>query len=377
MTDMTEVTVSKPWYRILYVQVLIAIVLGALVGWLFPDFAKNDWIKALGDGFVKLIRMVIAPIIFCTVVSGISHISEVKKVGRVAVKALVYFEVVSSFALILGLIVANVLEPGAGFSGKSDAAAVASFAKQASEMKSVDFILHIIPDSAVGSFAAGDILQVLLFSVLFGFALMAVGDRGNTLRSLIDDFAHTIFGVIAIVVKAAPVGAFGAMAYTIGRYGPTALGNLAGLIATFYLTSIIFVVVVLGIIARIAGFSIFKYLGYIKDELLIVLGTSSSESVLPQLMEKMERLGCSKPVVGLFVQPRRHEYLHDLGDVVHRPGIERAAELRRADDHPGRGHAHLKGRQRYHRSRLHHAGRDARGGAAGVGSRHGDRARHR
>ncbi len=291
----------KPWYKILYVQVLIAIVLGALVGWLFPDFAKNDWIKALGDGFVKLIRMVIAPIIFCTVVSGISHISEVKKVGRVAVKALVYFEVVSSFALILGLLVANVLQPGAGFSGKSDAAAVASYAKQASEMKSVDFVLHIIPDSAVGGFAAGDILQVLLFSVLFGFALMAVGDRGNTLRSLIDDFAHTIFGVIAIVVKAAPVGAFGAMAYTIGRYGPTALGNLAGLIATFYLTSIVFVVVVLGIIARIAGFSIFKYLGYIKDELLIVLGTSSSESVLPQLMEKMERLGCSKPVVGLVV----------------------------------------------------------------------------
>ncbi len=291
----------KPWYKILYVQVLIAIVLGALVGWLFPDFARNDWIKALGDGFVKLIRMVIAPIIFCTVVSGISHISEVKKVGRVAVKALVYFEVVSSFALILGLIVANVLQPGAGFSGKSDAAAVATYAKQASEMKSVDFVLHIIPDSAVGSFAAGDILQVLLFSVLFGFALMAVGDRGNTLRSLIDDFAHTIFGVIAIVVKAAPVGAFGAMAYTIGRYGPTALGNLAGLIATFYLTSIVFVVVVLGIIARIAGFSIFKYLGYIKDELLIVLGTSSSESVLPQLMEKMERLGCSKPVVGLVV----------------------------------------------------------------------------
>ena len=298
---MNEVTTSKPWYRILYVQVLIAIVLGALVGWLFPDFAKNDWIKALGDGFVKLIRMVIAPIIFCTVVSGIAHISEVRKVGRVAVKALVYFEVVSSFALILGLVVANVLQPGAGFSGKSDAAAVATFAKQASEMKSVDFVLHIIPDSAVGGFAAGDILQVLLFSVLFGFALMAVGERGNALRSLIDDFAHTIFGVIAIVVKAAPVGAFGAMAYTIGRYGPTALGNLAGLIATFYLTSIVFVVVVLGIIARIAGFSIFKYLGYIKDELLIVLGTSSSESVLPQLMEKMERLGCSKPVVGLVV----------------------------------------------------------------------------
>jgi aerobic C4-dicarboxylate transport protein len=273
------------------------------VGWLFPDFAKNDWIKALGDGFVKLIRMVIAPIIFCTVVSGISHISEVKKVGRVAVKALLYFEVVSTFALALGLIVANLLQPGAGFSGKTDAAAVAGYAKQASEMKSVDFVLHIIPDSAVGSFAAGDILQVLLFSVLFGFALMAVGERGNTLRSLIDDFAHTIFGVISIIVKAAPIGAFGAVAYTIGRYGPTALGNLAGLIATFYLTSIIFVVVVLGIIARVAGFSIFKYLAYIKDELLIVLGTSSSESALPQLMEKMERLGFRSPSSVSWCQP--------------------------------------------------------------------------
>jgi aerobic C4-dicarboxylate transport protein len=301
MAEASAVAPAKPWYKILYIQVLLAILLGAILGWLFPDFGKNDWVKALGDGFVKLIRMVIAPIIFCTVVSGIAHISEVKKVGRVAVKALVYFEVVSTFALLLGLIVANVLHPGAGFSGKTDASAVAGFAKQASEMKSVDFVLHIIPDSAVGGFAAGDILQVLLFSVLFGFALMALGERGHTLRSTIDDFAHAIFGVIAIVVKAAPIGAFGAMAYTVGRFGPQALGNLAGLIATFYLTSIIFVVVVLGTIARIAGFSIFKFVGYIKDELLIVLGTSSSESVLPQLMEKLERLGCSKPVVGLVV----------------------------------------------------------------------------
>ncbi len=301
MTEAAAGAPAKPWYKILYVQVLLAIVLGALVGWLFPDLAKNDWIKAMGDGFVKLIRMVIAPIIFCTVVSGISHISEVKKVGRVAVKALVYFEVVSTFALMLGLVIANVLHPGSGFAGKTDAAAVAGYAKQASEMKSVDFVLHIIPDSAIGAFAAGDILQVLLFSVLFGFALMAVGERGHTLRSLIDDFAHTIFGVIAIIVKAAPIGAFGAMAYTIGRYGPSALGNLAGLIATFYFTSILFVVVVLGIVAKIAGFSILKYLGYIKDELLIVLGTSSSESALPQLMEKLERLGCSKSVVGLVV----------------------------------------------------------------------------
>jgi aerobic C4-dicarboxylate transport protein len=292
---------KKPFYKILYVQVLAAIALGAIVGWLFPEFAKNDWIKAMGDGFVKLIKMVIAPIIFCTVVSGIAHISEVRKVGRVAVKALVYFEVISTFALALGLIVANVLRPGAGFQGQTNATAVAGYAKQASEMKSVDFVLHIIPETVVGAFAQGEILQVLLFAILFGFALMALGERGHTVRSFIDDVAHAIFGVIAIVVKAAPIGAFGAMAYTIGRYGPQALGNLAGLIATFYLTSFVFVAVVLGIIARIAGFSIFRFLKYIKDELLIVLGTSSSESALPQMMEKLERLGCSKPVVGLVV----------------------------------------------------------------------------
>src|SRR3954451_10425884 len=296
-----RVAARKPLYKVLYVQVLTAIVLGAIIGWLWPDFAKNDWIKAMGDGFVKLIKMVIAPIIFCTVVSGIAHISEVRKVGRVAVKALIYFEIVSSFALVLGLIVGNVLHPGAGFSGKADAGAVASYAKQASEMKSVDFVLHIIPDSVVGAFAQGEILQVLLFSVLFGFALMALGEKAHTVRAFIDDVAHAMFGVISIVVKVAPIGAFGAMAYTIGRYGPQALGNLAGLIATFYLTALIFVIVGLGIIARIAGFSIFKLLAYIKDELLIVLGTSSSESALPQLMEKLERLGCSKPVVGLVV----------------------------------------------------------------------------
>ncbi|MDE2577871.1 MAG: dicarboxylate/amino acid:cation symporter [Hyphomicrobiales bacterium] len=292
---------KKPFYKILYVQVLVAIVLGVLVGWLWPEFAKNDWIKAMGDGFVKLIKMVIAPIIFCTVVSGIAHISEVSKIGRVAVKALVYFEIVSTFALALGLIVANVVQPGVGFTGKTDPAAVAGFAKKAGEMKSVDFVLHIIPDAVVGAFATGEILQVLLFSILFGVSLMMLGERGHTVRALIDDLAHAMFGVIAIIVKAAPIGAFGAMAYTIGKFGPQALGNLAGLIATFYFTAIVFVVVVLGLIARVAGFSIFKFLRYIKDELLIVLGTSSSESALPQLMEKLERLGCSKPVVGLVV----------------------------------------------------------------------------
>jgi len=292
---------KKPLFQRLYFQVLIAVALGIVVGWLSPEFAKNDWIKGLGDGFVKLIKMVIAPIIFCTVVSGIAHISDARKVGRVGVKALVYFEIVSTFALIIGLLVANIVQPGAGFSGKPDANAVAGFLKQAGEMKASDFVLNIIPDSVVGAFAKGDVLQVLLFAVLFGFSLMALGEKGHAVRRLVDDMAHAVFGVIAIIVKAAPIGAFGAMAFTIGRYGPQALGNLAGLIATFYLTSILFVVVVLGLIARLAGFSIFKFIAYIKDELLIVLGTSSSESALPQLMEKLERLGCSKPVVGLVV----------------------------------------------------------------------------
>jgi aerobic C4-dicarboxylate transport protein len=292
---------AKPWYRILYVQVLAAILLGIVVGWLWPAFATNDWIKALGDGFIKLIKMVIAPIIFCTVVSGISHIQDASKVGRVGVKALIYFEIVSSFALVLGLVMGNLFQIGHGLAAKPDAAAVANYAKQAEAQKSVDFVLNIIPDSVVGALARGDILQVLLFAILFGFALMAMGDRASRLRDIIDDGAHAVFGVIGIVMKAAPFGAFGAMAYTIGKFGPAALGNLVGLIALFYATAALFVVVVLGLIARFVGFNIFKFIAYIKDELLIVLGTSSSESALPQLMEKLERLGCSKPVVGLVV----------------------------------------------------------------------------
>jgi aerobic C4-dicarboxylate transport protein len=292
---------SRPWYKILYVQVLFAIVLGVVVGWLWPSFATNDWIKALGDGFIKLIKMVIAPIIFCTVVSGIAHIQDARKVGRVGVKALVYFEIVSTFALVIGLIMGNLFQIGHGLAAKPDAAAVAGYVKQAAETKSVDFVLNIIPDSVVGALARGDILQVLLFAILFGFALMAMGEKADRLRSLIDDTAHAVFGVIGIVMKAAPFGAFGAMAFTIGKYGPAALGNLIGLIALFYATAGLFVVIVLGLIARFVGFSIFKFIAYIKDELLIVLGTSSSESALPQLMEKLERLGCSKPVVGLVV----------------------------------------------------------------------------
>src|SRR5258706_10996040 len=204
-TIATEAPVSaaKPWYRVLYVQVLIAIVLGALFGWLEPAYATNDWIKALGDGFIKLIKMVIAPIIFCTVVSGISHIQDAKKVGRIGVKALVYFEIVSTFALLIGLVVGNVVKPGAGFGGAlADAGKVAGFAKQAEAQKTVDFFLHIIPDTVVGAFATGEILQVLLFSILFGFALMSLGDRGSNLRVFVDEAAKGVFGVISIVMRA-------------------------------------------------------------------------------------------------------------------------------------------------------------------------------
>src|SRR3954468_18929110 len=210
---------AKPWYKILYLQVLTAIIIGVIVGWLWPDFATNDWIKALGDGFIKLIKMVIAPIIFCTVVSGIAHIQDARKVGRVGIKALVYFEIVSTFALVLGLVMGNLFQVGHGLATKIDGtnAAVAGYVKQAEAQKSVDFVLNIIPDSVVGAFAKGDILQVLLFAILFGFALMAMGENGKGVRRLVDDFAQAVFGVINIIMKAAPLGAFGAMAFTIGK----------------------------------------------------------------------------------------------------------------------------------------------------------------
>lgn len=292
---------SRSWYKVLYVQVLFAILLGLIVGWGWPSLATSDWMRALGDGFIKLIKMVIAPIVFCTVVSGIAHIQDAKKVGRVGIKALVYFEIVSTLALVIGLVMGNLFQIGRGLAARPDAAAVANYVEQAKATKFIDFVLNIIPDSVVGALARGDILQVLLFAILLGFSLMALGERGARLRSTIDDAAQAVFGVIAIVMKAAPIGAFAAMAFTIGKFGPSALANLIGLIALFYATAALFVIVVLGLIARFVGFSIFKFIAYIKDELLIVLGTSSSESALPQLMEKLERLGCSKPVVGLVV----------------------------------------------------------------------------
>jgi aerobic C4-dicarboxylate transport protein len=292
---------KKPLHHLLYVQVLAAIALGALFGWLAPHVASADWVKALGDGFVKLIKMAIAPIVFCTVVSGVAHIEDAKKVGRVGVKALIYFEIVSTFALAVGLLVGNLLKPGGDFAGKADAAAIARYTAAAEKRSGVDFVLDIIPDSAIGAFAKGDILQVLLFSLLFGFALLSLGEKGRGMRQFVDDAGHAMFALINIVMKAAPIGAFGAMAYTVGKYGSAALLSLGGLIGAFYLTSALFIIVVLGSIAAAVGFNIFRYLAYLRDELLIVLGTSSSESALPALMEKLERIGCSKHVVGLVV----------------------------------------------------------------------------
>ncbi|KQZ01313.1 sodium:dicarboxylate symporter [Pseudolabrys sp. Root1462] len=291
-----------PWYRILYIQVLIAIAIGIVLGHFWPDVAKQ--MKPLGDAFIALIKMMIAPIIFCTVVHGISSMGDLRRVGRVGIKTLVYFEVVSTLALGIGLIVGELLQPGAGFNidpASLDANSVATYVTRAKQDGIVAHLMAIIPDSYFGALAKGDLLQVLLVSILSGFAIAALGERGKPIASAIDQAAKVFFGVIRMVVRVAPIGAFGAMAFTIGAYGIGSLSKLAALIGTFYLTSLLFVLIVLGAIARMSGFSIIRFIGYIKDELLIVLGTSSSETVLPQLIQKMEHLGASRPVVGLVV----------------------------------------------------------------------------
>jgi len=293
---------KKPFYKILYVQVLFAIAMGVLLGVFYPELGTK--MKPLGDGFIKLIKMIIAPVIFCTVVAGIAGMQDMKKVGRVGGKALLYFEVVSTFALAIGLVVANLVKPGAGFNVDAahlDASAIAQYTDKAKSQSTVDFLLNIIPNTFVDAFAKGDILQVLLIAILFGVALSLLGERGRPMTKIIDDFSHVIFGVVNIVMKLAPIGAFGAMAFTIGKYGLASLIPLAKLMGSFYLTCGLFVIVVLGTIAYMTGFSIFKFINYIKEELLIVLGTSSSESALPALMRKLEKLGCSKSVVGLVV----------------------------------------------------------------------------
>ena len=293
---------KKPFYKILYIQVLFAIGLGVVLGHWWPTVAVE--MKPLGDGFIKLIKMVIALVIFCTVVSGISGMGSMKKVGRVGGKALLYFEVVSTVALVIGLIVGNWLHPGAGFGADPaslDAKAVAVYAGKAQEQTVAEFLLNVIPNTVVDAFARGDILPVVLVSLLFGYVLSTLGNKAKPVKDVIDAGSALVFGSINVLMRLAPIGAFGAMAFTVGRYGVSALGPLFGLVATFYLTSLIFVIGVLGVIARWSGFSIFKFLHYIREEILIVLGTSSSDPALPSLMQKLERLGCSRPVVGLVV----------------------------------------------------------------------------
>jgi len=293
---------GKKIYKNLYFQVLTAIVLGALLGHFRPETGAD--MKPLGDGFIKLIKMIIAPIIFCTVVTGIAGMEDMKKVGRVGVKALLYFEIVSTLALAIGLVVVSVIRPGVGMNAdvsKLDTRALETFTTKAQAHSTVDFLMNIIPNTVVDAFAKGDILQVLFFSVLFGFALSMLGQRGKVAFNVIDEVAHVLFGVVGVIMKVAPIGAFGAMAFTIGKFGLGSLSKLGMLMASFYLTCLLFIFVVLGTIAKLCGFSILKFLKYIKEELLIVLGTSSSESVLPRMMAKLENLGCSKSVVGLVI----------------------------------------------------------------------------
>ena len=293
---------KKPFYSSLSVQVLIAVAIAIAFGYLYP--AKAIAMKPLGDGFIRLITMIIVLIIFCTVVTGIAGMDDMKKVGRVGGKALLYFELVSTLALLIGLVVANAVHPGSGFNinpASLDPKAVADYAGQAKAQSISDFLLHIIPTTVVDAFAKGDILQVLFIAILFGFALSIIGPRCKPLVDLFDALTHAVFGVVNILMRLAPIGAFGAMAFTIGKFGIASVVPLLRLILTFYLTCIVFVVVILGIIARVAGFNIFRFLGYIKEEIILVLAVSSSEPALPTLMQKMERLGCSKALVGLVV----------------------------------------------------------------------------
>ena len=293
---------KSPWFRILWVQVLVAITLAIVLGYVDPPRAIA--MKPLGDAFIRLITMIISLIIFCTVVSGIAGMENLKKVGRVGGMALVYFEAVSTVALLIGLVVGNVVQPGNGFNvnvATLDANAVSDYAGQAKAQNVTEFLMHIIPTTAVDAFAKGDILEVVFVALLFGFALSAVGDRARPVVAFVDSLTHVVFEVTRILMKFAPVGAFGAMAYTVGKFGLAALGPLARLIGTFWVTSTLFVLIVLGAICWAAGFSIFRFLAYIKEEILLVLAVSSSEIAIPTLMAKLEQLGCSKSLVGLVV----------------------------------------------------------------------------
>ncbi|HEX5806138.1 MAG TPA: dicarboxylate/amino acid:cation symporter [Macromonas sp.] len=299
---MSTTTPRKPLYKSLYVQVLFAVTVGVLLGHFQPELGAQ--MKPLGDGFIKLIKMIIAPIIFCTVVVGIAGMEDMKKVGKTGGLALLYFEIVSTLALIIGLVVVNLFQPGNGMHvdpATLDTKSIAAYTAPGKMQGTVDFLLNVIPTSVVDAFAKGEILQVLLFSVLFGFALHKFGGRGTMVFDFIEKFSHVLFDIVGFIMKVAPIGAFGAMAFTIGKYGIDSLFSLGKLMGSFYLTCLLFVFVVLGTVARLHGFSIFKFVRYIKEELLIVLGTSSSESVLPRMMEKLENLGAKKSVVGLVI----------------------------------------------------------------------------
>jgi len=301
---MMEVRSSPPtrWYRVLYIQVLLAVFAGILVGAFFPDFGKS--LKPLGDGFIKLVKMMIAPIIFCTVVHGIASMGDLKRLGRTGFKTLVYFEVISTLALVIGLVVVNVLRPGDGFNldvRTLDPGVGKAYLSQAHGSGQANFFLNIIPSSFLGAFTSGDLLQVLFIAILTALAITLLPQRGQAVLHVVDEGGKLFFGVLGIVVKVAPIGAFGAMGYTVGGYGLASLNKLLALMMGFYLTSGFFILVVLGLVLRASGVSLFRYLGFIKDELLLVLGTSSSETALPGLMKKLERLGCTKSTVGLVV----------------------------------------------------------------------------
>lgn len=298
----TKATTNLPFYRVLWVQVLVAITLAIALGYVAP--ARAVAMKPLGDAFIRLISMIITLVIFCMVVTGIAGMQSLKKVGRVGGMALLYFEVVSTVALLIGLVVGNVVHPGSSFHvdpATLDARSVADYAGQAKAQNVTDFLIHIIPTTVIDAFTKGDILEVVFVAILFGFALSIAGTRAKPLVDLMDSLTVVVFGVTNILMKFAPVGAFGAMAFTVGKYGLASLGPLAKLIGTFWLTSILFVVIVLGAITWMAGFNIFRFLAYIKEEILLVLAVSSSEVAIPTLMSKLELLGCSKSLVGLVV----------------------------------------------------------------------------
>jgi len=281
------------------VQVLFAILLGVLFGQFFPKYAVE--LKVLGDIFIKLIKMVIAPIIFFTVVHGIASMGDMKKVGRIGGKALLYFEIVTTIALTIGLLVVNIVKPGSGIDISKATGDVAQYAEKAHDNSVMGFIMNIVPDNVIGAFASGELLPVLLFAVLFGFALTAIGEKGQAIISLFDKLSHVFFGIVNIIMKVSPIAAFGAMSYTVGKFGLGSLFTLGKLMGSVYLTMFLFIIVVLGFIAKVFGFNIFKFISYIKEEILLVLGTSSSESALPRMMSKLEAYGASKSVVGLVI----------------------------------------------------------------------------